>query len=788
MLNPTSHIAIVERGPFETAAGVLADVLTKYLLACLGKSELTGNGSRVTFILETQARHWRDLPPEMYSTASDIDTFEIKVISEPEPKVFITGRTPRSTGFGVMTFLENYLGVFWAFPGDLGVCLPDRQTFTLKDGVLLRSPWVVARSLSGLKLTDPVLNQIFGKSKHGVLNDHRDFFLGYDYFKSLRLHPNTVTHHMSKIFPVETCKAEYPEVFPILADGSQFIPSEKQQVSRGGKNAYQAWHPCYTEAKTLEVAVTQGRKELAEGRLFYSLGISDGQCVQCRCNDCISLRWPQSYYQFVNHVAHALQNRYPPQMVGVLAYGDVGIPPKDLRLCDNVLVNMAGNRKTVWDNVAPAWGTYEYIYGAGFVIPNLPLDVIQTNMQYYQQRTLQLYYAEAYPVWAFDAPKVFIISRLLWDPNQDVYDLLRVYCDRSFGPAGGYMCRFYEQIAAIRKTDAQRGSFVPVWGKIWPFRDPLQFLRCPADLHERLLVCIQQARARQLDTLQKRRLDMIEVFTRFSQAYYEIHTLKEAIFEGQIEPEPALARAQTLQVRTQGIMAAFSAHPQWFVGTAVDVDGFSDRAWPIAELNDQLASAIATARQQLSEPNKTFSTPVRLKAIRKEEHPWYKPDRHVRMIVTEETNAGFSFVTHPNTEIRDDEDPRYNGRLKAQWLHGSCNSLNMIASRPYHCMIELEGFGGLLECTIQGKVQTPERPKLTFSHSFDAFVDETDKLTKTIVIDPVQILERVQMTSDEMADLIPLNFQVYLLWRPDDTTARLSGDIRLSQLLSQDQP
>ncbi len=60
----------------------------------------------------------------------------------------------------------------------------------------------------------------------------------------------------------------------------------------------------------------------------------------------------------------------------------MGIPPHDLKLPTNVLVNIAGVRKSVWQGKAPNMGTNEYIYGAGFVIPNLPLDVIQQNFRY----------------------------------------------------------------------------------------------------------------------------------------------------------------------------------------------------------------------------------------------------------------------------------------------------------------------------------------------------------------------------------------------------------------------
>jgi len=66
------------------------------------------------------------------------------------------------------------------------------------------------------------------------------------------------------------------------------------------------------------------------GQLFFSLGINDGKRVQCQCERCVEVGWPHAYYDFVKAVADAVKDRYPPQMVGVLAYGDVGLPPRDL--------------------------------------------------------------------------------------------------------------------------------------------------------------------------------------------------------------------------------------------------------------------------------------------------------------------------------------------------------------------------------------------------------------------------------------------------------------------------
>ncbi|MBM3892389.1 MAG: DUF4838 domain-containing protein, partial [Verrucomicrobia bacterium] len=385
-----------------------------------------------------------------------------------------------------MAFLEDHLGLHWAFPGELGLCLPPRKSVELKEGRSVARPFVVARVMTGLVLRDPARDRT-PRATSGVAREERAFFSAEDFFKSMRMHHESVTHNMIHIFPIEESLAKHPEIFPMQEDGKRFVPATRAKgEGTGGKNSFQAWHPCYTQPKTLEVAIAEGREAFAAGRLFYSLGINDGQRVQCQCAECRRVGWPQSYYQFVARVADALRGQYPPRMVGVLAYGDVGRPPRGLKLPDNVLVNVAGDRHSLWRGLAPRLGTYEYIYGAGYVVPNVPLEIIQENFRYYRANRLLMYRAEAYPVWAFDAPKLYIIRRLLWNPNDDPHRLLREFCDRTFGAAGGAMYRYYVAAASWRRDDVRRGDFTPMWGKEWPFSDTLQFYRCPPDYHARL--------------------------------------------------------------------------------------------------------------------------------------------------------------------------------------------------------------------------------------------------------------------------------------------------------------
>ncbi len=766
-LDRDSNIVIGEAGDFDTAGGWLTQLLKENLLLILGKDRLAGPGDRVEFVLETEAARWQDLPPESRERLTQMDSFSIDIRSVPMPRITIRGKTPVATGYGVLCFLEEELGMHWAFPGELGRCPPKSSSFLLVERTIEREPAVMGRALSGLLLSEDAVVDRRSLRDGGVLMENREFFLASDYFKSLRMRSGSVTHNMLHIFPAESSITDHPEILPKRADGSAYVPPLRSRDGRGEKRS-SAWHPCYTNPKTLEIAVARGREELEAGRLFYSLGINDGRCVQCQCDQCLRVGWPDSYYQFVAQVAEQLAQDYPAQFVGVLAYGDVGIPPRDLRLPPNVLVNIAGARKEAWTGKTPHLGVYEYLYGAGFVIPNLPLDVLQENFAYYAKDRLALFRAEFYPVWAFDAPKAYIVRRMLWDPNHNVRALLREYCDRTFGDGGQAMYDYYDHAASWRAGDAKPGQWAPYWGKIWPFRDPLQFERCPPDYHAALFAHLDRAKRADLNEAERKRLEMVETFTRFSATCYQMWRLKERVFLGKPTVED-LDRARDLRAELAAVLAQLRQHPEWFLGSSVKAAGLRGREWPTAALEQQMLSVECTARQFGGGREGTtpacLADPPMLVALRRQEHPWYKPWQSQTIVVQSHVPAGFSFHSRANETIHNNDDPRYNGQYKFQWLHATGRD---IAPRP-DCLlvaiVEVQGRGGMLQLELESMARDLNLRKRMIGQTVLEFGASIEAKRFRVAFDP----------SWPGSDVAKSSLQLRLLWKPVQPEAMLRG-------------
>jgi len=604
VLNKDSRIEIQRSGPAEAELEAASDLLKKYLLRSMGRGDLRGNSGKVTFSLYAKAVMWYELPREELSSLEGIDEFTIKVQADPEPTVQIHGATVLATGYGAMHFLEHYLGITWLFPGELGLALPTEKEFRLPEKEETVRPALVSRVYTGLKLPSPEYMLPFRKKfRQSKLRADRYFFEAYDFHKALKLHFLThASHNIVNIYPVREYAEEHPDLYP-LKDGERYIPPFRKDSA----GRHQAWHACYTNPKVTEIAIERARKCFERGGHCFSLGINDGMRVQCECAKCKDVGWPESYYQYVNQVAEAVKEHYPPHLIGVLAYGDVRDIREDLKLADNVLVLVTGARLAKWSRHAKHLGTYEYFYGAGFWVPNFPLKGMVRNARYYREHGAKVYHAEAHPIWALDAPKVYLQSRLLWDPELDVDTTLTRYCRAAFGDGGPAMKRFYLRWASKRDYIVDDGSdaATPMADMgIWR-NSKAQFSAVSADDYAYAYACIEEAKKLVKGEKQTKRLEMVEVFFGYSKTLFELSQHTQPTFdEDAPDPKKALLALVRLWTTRERLLAEMKKHEEWFCGASPTLEEILStryEGWASWTINNEANSAIKTALFRLRE-------------------------------------------------------------------------------------------------------------------------------------------------------------------------------------------
>ncbi len=102
-------------------------------------------------------------------------------------------------------------------------------------------------------------------------------------------------------------------------------------------------------------------------------------------------------------------------------------------------------------------GAYDYWYGNNFCIPRINFSAQAKSIKSLNQTGVTGWYAELYPVWAFDAPKAWVGAKLLENPAADSEALLNQWFKSAYGPADKPMRTIFKVIENewIRTAQAQ---------------------------------------------------------------------------------------------------------------------------------------------------------------------------------------------------------------------------------------------------------------------------------------------------------------------------------------------
>jgi hypothetical protein len=225
----------------------------------------------------------------------------------------------------------------------------------------------------------------------------------------------------------------------------------------------------------LKICIESMRKIMRENPDFmiYSMEQLDNlQPCQCECPGCQALISKYGgdsgiMVWFVNQVADAIKDEFPDKFVGTFAYrytrhAPTGIVPRDnvvIRLCSIeccLLHDFEGcgmNQpfmKDLQDWSAIAKNLYIWDYATDFSYYCLPVAnfrLIQSKIKDfcdhnamgmleqgdYQTRTCELKELRAY-----------LVSRLMWNPDEDVEAIIREFTDGYYGPAGRYIREYID--------------------------------------------------------------------------------------------------------------------------------------------------------------------------------------------------------------------------------------------------------------------------------------------------------------------------------------------------------
>ena len=363
-------------------------------------------------------------------------------------KVYLVGNNPVATRIAVGRFCEQHLGVFFAFPGELGAdWQPRRQLgFPGPDEFRPDFRW---RQLSGLN----------------ELSDEWACSVGFGRAPAF-------SHGLYRIFDPKLWRQE-PMLFPMVAGR----PAEPKG---NGNDA----NPHLDNPRAPEVAAQYARAFFQQnpGAFSVPLGVNDTFKFD---DSAKSEGWYRErpvrtdyVFRFYNEVAGrnwapADDPRGERHAIGVLAYLQTLRAPT-IKLRPAIFPWVCADRTAYADpafaaqdraNVA-AWaksgvrrlGVYDYLYGAEVASPRVSFVALIQSVRSTYAAGARGWYAEAYPLWAFDAPKLWLAAKLLEDRSANTESLLRAWFDRAYGPAADPMLAAYARIEAAWRRDATIGG------------------------------------------------------------------------------------------------------------------------------------------------------------------------------------------------------------------------------------------------------------------------------------------------------------------------------------------
>ena len=341
--------------------------------------------------------------------------------------VYISSGGDKGSVYGVVTLLEDYLGV--AYYGANAYTLTENPTVVIPELNRAENPAFRYRQSQCYAIhEDPVYKQWFRFEE-----------------------PSEVSH---------------PEYY-------SFINGER----RPGKASQ--W--CLTNPEVFELVSWKVDSifKANPGKSMISISQNDGNYTNCSCPECKALDEQEggpsgSLIHFLNKLAA----RFPDKEFSTLAYLYTMHPPKHVKPLPNVnimLCDIDCDREVpLTDNASgrdfmkamEGWSAisnniFVWDYGINFdnyvsPFPNFP--ILQKNIQLFKEHHATMHFSQIGGSKGGDFPEMraYMVSKLMWNPYQNADSLMRAFMDGYYGAASPYIYQYEKLLEGGLLASKQR--------------------------------------------------------------------------------------------------------------------------------------------------------------------------------------------------------------------------------------------------------------------------------------------------------------------------------------------
>lgn len=437
-------------------------------------------------------------------------------------KIFLNYPSVSSAYGAAAQFLRSFCGVDFFAPAELGRNAEKKDFIKIPQGDFFVKPSFIASRI-----------QLGGVQKYAKEQSEWSKIHSVEGGEYLNF-----SHNLNKIFHQDLIKVNR-EYF--------------SEISRpNGKLAYDAnAQPNFVNAATVDFAIESVLAAFDSNPKMnmYSLGIKDTQLVDGRKQTLDFKRgyfrgfpnWTDLIFDFTNKVAKRVGEKYPNKFIGCLAYLICEDSP-NFDLEKNIVPFLTTDRANYFDKnfkeqdflLLEKWnkrtgnlkGVYDYFYGSPYIFPREMGDYVYQGLKKAASENFNLYFAESYPKWGYDAKKLWVLTRLLSDVSQKPEELENEFYKNYYGVAAENMREFFD--VAKRAWVGRKGG--TRWlAMLWAESELELFSQ--ADV-EQMRSAIESAKKVSAFSDEKIRQRVQEVFLEFklSSKLYSAYALKKKLF------------------------------------------------------------------------------------------------------------------------------------------------------------------------------------------------------------------------------------------------------------------
>ncbi len=468
------------------------------------------NGTEISVITDSEAKAEKEISVgrngREYDDEVDYDALgeEGVCIKTAGDDIVITGGTKRGTLYCAYTFLEEYFG-YRQFTTELTV-IPEAEKLLVPTEIdHTYVPPFIFRQTDWYGTTSKEY-KVANRLNDGSMAEELGYGVSY---------AGPFCHTFADLVPTSLFETE-PELFAL-------------GVLSGERTTDQL---CLTNPKTLEITKATVREWLAENpdAKFVSVTQNDN-ANYCVCDECARIDEEEGSHagtmiRFVNEIADDIREDYPDVLVDTFAYMDgyTRQAPKITAPRDNVVIRLCSieckfsapldsgysedNEEFMqdlkdWSAISDNLFVWDYTTDySSFLAPFGNFGAIQRNLQIFAENDVIGVFEEGVSGRSADgefaALRCYMLSRLMWDPYQDVNKLMYEFCEAYYGAGYQYIIDF---INGIDENNGFGFNIIQYW-LIFPEHVDMEYgMGCFDKYYSTTLLDIDNETLKEYDTL-----------------------------------------------------------------------------------------------------------------------------------------------------------------------------------------------------------------------------------------------------------------------------------------------